>query len=579
MKKFIYLSIVFLFPVISIYTTEIGIDTDTNDLKTLPIVPLLTNEDDSDITSLSHFGTSLFIKKSLDSSDRLLTALEKNPYSSRILAFLLRNFRNYKVPDIQIKTFIAIAKANPQALPLNVAALSLANIIKDKGSNPTKIKRELAEACVANSDPDKFNEIQFNLFANVIKTLSGIYLQDKEYDLGDELFEQILENKKIFKHNIFLQQAVFFYSQAAEKVDKSRRFLSLLPSHATLYSERKQELLASLRSRSEKIDGMKKRLKHLAFLQKVGLLDEGKDLLLKQLAEQPSQVSLQIALAELFSRQKKYALANALWQKLAKVKPNNKFFLFKVAHSAFSAQLYQLAADNFDKILQSSQKKNPSVIFVLILSKLQLGDPDIAWVLLKMLPDVNRYAEIRAHVANALEKHKEAFKILSKLISKSSRTPDSRLYFLWLALAVKAESPELQLKCLKVLEDKLDMKDTEVANAIGYTYADLNKNLPEAKKMISYALTKEAENAAYLDSMAWVLYRMKEFKLAATYIEKAMLQDGKYSNAILADHAGDIFYALGNKKKATHYWGLALKVFSYDLDRKKTIKKLKDLNG
>ena len=576
MKKLISSALIFICPFIFLSATEIGVDTDTSDLDSLPIAPLLSDSDESDINGLSHFGTSLFIKKLSDSSDRLLAALAENPHSSRILAFLLKNFRNYNVPDRQLKAFIAIAKANPQALPLNVAALGLAGCIKPAGDTPLDIKQDLAEKCISENIPDNFNQIQLALFANIVKTLSDIYLKEKEYVKGDEMFDQLLENKKLFEHNVFLRQAVSFYSQAAEKADKSRRILYLFPSRASRYAERKQELLALLHARSNKTNDMKKTLNHLAFLQKLALLDEAKDLLLAHLAKQPSNAILQIALADLFSRQKKYALANSIWQKLVKTKPKNKLFRFNLAQSAFSAQMYQLAATNFDKMLQSSRKKNHSVIFMSILSELQLGKPEASEILLKMLPESARFAEIRAHVLSVLGKNKEAFKVLSESIYKSPRIPDQKLYFFWLALAVKAESPAVQLKCLEILKKNLDTKDTEAANSIGYTYADLNKNLPEAEKLITYALSKKAESPEYLDSMAWVLFRMKKFKQAAVYIEKAISKDGKYPNAVLADHAGDIFYALGNKKKALSYWKLALKIFSLDLDAEKTINKIKD---
>ena len=576
---FAIFTILFLCPVASLFAAEIGVDIDSGELKSLPITPHLSANDESDIKGLSHFGASLFIRKHSESSDRLLAALEKNPHSSRILAFLLKNFRDYDVPDSQLKTFVAIAKANPQALPLNVAALGLAGCFTPEKGSSIDLKRVLAEKCIAESDLNKFDKIQFALFANIVRTLSEIYLKQKEYDLGDKLFEKLFKNKKLFEHNIYLQQAVIFYTQAAKKADKSRRFLVLLPSRARLYADCKQEFLDILHSRSDKTDEMKEVLKHLSFLQKIELLDEAKKILLEQIAKQPSKLVLQVALAGLFNRQKKYALTNAIWQKLAKTKPKNKLFRLKLAQSAFSARLYKLAANNFDKILQSSDKKNLSIIFMSVLSQLQLGEPDLAWVLLKMLPKIERFAEIRAHVASVLGENKQAFKILSKLIFKSSRSPDRKLYFFWLALAVKAESPEAQLKCLKILKDNLDIKDIEVANSIGYTYADLNKNLTEAKELISYALSKKPERPEYLDSMAWVLFRMNELEQSAVYIEKAVSADGKYPNSIIADHAGDIFYALGDKEKALYYWNLALKIFSFDLDENKTIKKIKDING
>ena len=572
---FVIFVLIFICLVITVPATEIGVDTDTSDLDSLPIAPLLSDSDEADINGLSHFGTALFVKKHSDSSDRLLAALAENPHSSRILAFLLRNFRRYDVPDRQLKTFIAIAKANPRALPLNVAALGLAGCIKPADDTPLDIKQKLAEKCITENDPGKFNPIQFALFANIVKTLSDIYLKEKEYVKGDEMFEKLLENKKFFEQNAFLRQAVIFYTQAAEKADKSRRILYLFPSRAERYAERKKELLTILQTRSDKTDDMKKTLNHLAFLQKLGLLNEAKVLLLERLSKQPSNTILQIALAELFSRQKKYALSNSIWRKLVNTDSKNRLFRFNLAQSAFSAQLYQLAAENFDKILQASRRKNSSVVFMSILSELQLGRPEASEILLKMLPDTARFAEIRAHVLSVLGKDREAFKILSENISRSPRIPDQKLYFFWLALAIKAESPEVQLKCLATLKKNLDTKDTEVANSIGYTYADLNKNLPEAEKLIVHALSKKPDSPEYLDSMAWVLFRMKKFKQAAVYIEKAISKDGKYPNAVLADHAGDIFYALGNKQKALSYWKLALRIFSFDLDTKKTANKIK----
>ena len=580
MKKNIYLFIIFLYPVISLSSAEIGVDTDTSHLKPFPITPLLSPADKSDIKGLSHFGTALFVKKSRESSGQLLAALAENPNSSRILAFLLKNFQHYNVPVSQLRTFIAIAKANPRALPLNVAALTLADCVKPaNGSSSIDLKRTLAEKCVAKNDLDKFNEIDFSLFENIVKTLSSIYLKQKKYDKGNKLFERLLDNKKLYKHNIFLQLAVMFYARAAQDADKSRRFLSLLPSHAEQYDKRKRALLDVLYFRFEKTDEMKKVIKHLTFLQKLGLLDESKKLLLEHLARQAAKPVLQIALAELFNKQKKYALAAMLWQKIAKRNPGNKFFHLKLAENAFSASLYQLAAENYDKILQSSEEKSPSIVFMIVLSKLQLGEPDIAWVLLKMLPKTLRFAEIRAHVASILNKNRQAFKIISEIISSSPEKPDRKLYFFWLILAIKSESPEIQLNCLKIVQANLDAKDVEVANSVGYTYADLNKNLPEAKKLISYALSKNENSPEYLDSMAWVFFRMKKFKQAAAYIKKAIAQEGKYPNAILADHAGDIYYALGDKKRALYYWKLALKIFSLDLDKGKTIKKIKDING
>lgn len=83
-------------------------------------------------------------------------------------------------------------------------------------------------------------------------------------------------------------------------------------------------------------------------------------------------------------------------------------------------------------------------------------------------------------------------------------------------------------------------------NYLGYLYADLNKNLDEALRMIEKALKAEPENAAYLDSMAWVLYRLKRYHEAFEYQKKALMKSPDEKEMI--DHMKEILKALGINK-------------------------------
>ena len=79
------------------------------------------------------------------------------------------------------------------------------------------------------------------------------------------------------------------------------------------------------------------------------------------------------------------------------------------------------------------------------------------------------------------------------------------------------------------------------------------------------AIDKEDSNPAYLDSMAWVLFRKKDFRSAKTYIEKSLQLDEFSPDAVIADHAGDIYNALGEKDNALKYWKIAAETYSSDL--------------
>ena len=63
--------------------------------------------------------------------------------------------------------------------------------------------------------------------------------------------------------------------------------------------------------------------------------------------------------------------------------------------------------------------------------------------------------------------------------------------------------------------------DIGVNNDLGYLYADQGKNLEKARKMIQKAVDAEPENAAYLDSLGWVLFKLGNYKEAISWLTKA----------------------------------------------------------
>lgn len=117
--------------------------------------------------------------------------------------------------------------------------------------------------------------------------------------------------------------------------------------------------------------------------------------------------------------------------------------------------------------------------------------------------------------------------------------------------------------------------DPELLNFLGYTLADHGKDLPRAETLIAKAVKLDPENSAILDSMAWVLYRLKRFAEAKEFILKAIGKSGEELDAVIADHAGDIFSANGDTAGAVTYWKKALDLPG-DTDREKIRAKLKE---
>jgi tetratricopeptide (TPR) repeat protein len=132
-------------------------------------------------------------------------------------------------------------------------------------------------------------------------------------------------------------------------------------------------------------------------------------------------------------------------------------------------------------------------------------------------------------------------------------------------------------------------------NDLGFIWADNDLKLEESKKLIQEALDldkkrqEEAvkdgkidevkETAAYLDSMGWVLFKLKKYKEALPYLKKAANDEDEGTHLEIWDHLGDIYKALDNKKEAIAAWekGLTMEdVSKRDAERRKAvIKKLR----
>jgi tetratricopeptide (TPR) repeat protein len=66
----------------------------------------------------------------------------------------------------------------------------------------------------------------------------------------------------------------------------------------------------------------------------------------------------------------------------------------------------------------------------------------------------------------------------------------------------------------------LDSGNTNLMNALGYTLIDLDLDIPQGLEWVEKALLKEPEEAAFLDSKAWGLYKLGKLDSAWQIMEK-----------------------------------------------------------
>jgi tetratricopeptide (TPR) repeat protein len=103
---------------------------------------------------------------------------------------------------------------------------------------------------------------------------------------------------------------------------------------------------------------------------------------------------------------------------------------------------------------------------------------------------------------------------------------------------------------------ELDPGNADALNALGYTLADQTERHKEAFALIERALTIKPEEAAFLDSMGWVLYRLDRLPEAIEYLQRAYQL---FPNDEVAAHLGEVLWKDGQRFRAKRVWKEALK--------------------
>ncbi|MBV8456275.1 MAG: tetratricopeptide repeat protein, partial [Acetobacteraceae bacterium] len=124
---------------------------------------------------------------------------------------------------------------------------------------------------------------------------------------------------------------------------------------------------------------------------------------------------------------------------------------------------------------------------------------------------------------------------------------------------------------------KIDPNDATANNDLGYLWADQGKRLKEAEELIRKAIEldrrqrragrgdagADSDNAAYLDSLGWVLYRQNRLAEAKVELEKAArLPAG--NDPVIWEHLGDTYARLGQAAEARTAYTRAVQLYEQE---------------
>lgn len=333
------------------------------------------------------------------------------------------------------------------------------------------------------------------------------------------------------------------------------------------------------------------------------------------LKQYPKSADVRLQYARALVLERKYPEARVEFQKLLTDFPDNTDVVFAVAVLSMQLEDWQLAETNLKRLL-SLPFRNKNTVYVYLgqvaeeqkrfaeamdwYEKVTAGDQYLpaqirrATVAAKQ-GDLARGREVIAEArgklddtSNANSQQRVALVLAEAQLLRDANRPQEAMDIVGKALDALPNQPDLLYDYAMIAErlDRVDLMESTLRkliqikpdhahayNALGYTLADRDQRLPEAKQLIEKALSLDPENAMIVDSMGWVLYRMGDLEGSAKYLSRAF--EGSRRDPEVAAHYGEVLWAMGRKKEAESVWSEALGKSPGNETLLKTIQRLK----
>jgi tetratricopeptide (TPR) repeat protein len=323
-------------------------------------------------------------------------------------------------------------------------------------------------------------------------------------------------------------------------------------------------------------------------------------------AKNPKSTEARLAYARLLALDKRYAEARAQFEALLAANPGNADVVYSVGVVAFQLKDYAAAEDYLKRLLNARFRDPDSVRYILgqIAEEQKRWPEAVGWY--DQIKDGDQAMPARLRTANALAKqgrlddartylrglakenpeqlaqltvaaaqllrdanlHRDAFDMLGEALRREPEQPE--LLYDYALTAEKLERYDLLEQNLrKLISVRPD--HAHAYNALGYSFAERNLRLGEARKLIEKALEISPEDYFIIDSLGWVQYREGNLKAAAATLRRAY---GGRPDAEIGAHLGEVLWVLGERDEAKRVWQEALQAGPDNETLQKTIKRL-----
>ncbi len=150
----------------------------------------------------------------------------------------------------------------------------------------------------------------------------------------------------------------------------------------------------------------------------------------------------------------------------------------------------------------------------------------------------------------------EASKWLERASRAPSRRPFKSIIYSTLGDTQAALQNYEESDRVYELAIRYDSNNHNAMNNYAYNLSVRGISLERAKELALKAIELDSENAAYLDTVGWVYFKLGDYDRARRFI-KASLDTGVASAEVM-EHLGDVYEQLGNLDEAKKWWKQAL---------------------
>jgi tetratricopeptide (TPR) repeat protein len=249
---------------------------------------------------------------------------------------------------------------------------------------------------------------------------------------------------------------------------------------------------------------------------------------------------------------KNYSLAKNYYQKLIEIDANSRIGWLFLGFIYSDMDSLEIAANHYQMALEQLPD-DPYILSFYGLTLNRLGKDQEAIEQLEKALEIDK-ENINALVTlgltlNKVDRKKEALIPLKKAISLD---PDNinaytTLGMIYDELKYNAASDSLYEIALTIFPDN-DL----LLNNYAYSLADRGMRLEFALEMSKKAISIQPENGAYLDTIGWIYFRLKQFNIALDFIKKSL--DSREDSPVVIEHLGDVYFELGDHSNAKLYW-------------------------